>query len=333
MSSSTQANVMQLLYQSCGGPNWHTSTNWNDQSINVCDWFGITCDETQSIIDIALGSNGLTGTIPTEIFLLPQLKRLSLFANSVFFSFDGIENAQNLHVLILDETGLTSLAGAGNAVGLRQLNVRFNQITGPIPAELSRLTNLQALGLSGNALTGTVPTWLSQLSMLQTLLLANNQLSGTLSDFHGLAQLDYLDLSSNRLTGTVPQDLLPSLPVEVNVLVDLSNNMFSGTLSSQLASRGNGLAVDLQNNQISAVDANLCTSSQYQCDGILCPAGTFNIQGRQTNANTPCQDCPQAKFMGSIQCSGQSSVVVRGSIASFVLILCSLSAAWTYMLQ
>jgi Leucine-rich repeat (LRR) protein len=323
-SGLTQQSILQSLYSSCGGEHWHTHTNWNDTTTSVCDWYGIACDETESVTSITLGSNQLTGSVPSEIFLLPQLQRLSFFANPVAFPFEGIENAQNLQVLILDETGLPSLAGVGNAVGLRQLNVRFNQLAGPIPAELSQLTNIQALGLSGNALTGSIPTWFSQLTLLQDLLIANNQLSGALYDFQGLSFLQYLDLSDNHLTGTVPENLLPSLPADQSILVDLSKNYLLGTLSAVLASRGKGLSVDLQDNQIEAVDTSLCSSSQYQCDGILCPIGTYNPQGRQTNADTPCQPCSEAKFMGSTQCGNKSSASRAEAVwMLFGLLLCS----------
>ena len=39
-------------------------------------------------------------------------------------------------------------------------------MTGPIPAELGDLTNLQSLDLNNNQLTGPIPGWLGDLSNL-----------------------------------------------------------------------------------------------------------------------------------------------------------------------
>ena len=56
--------------------------------------------------------------------------------------------------------------------------LRTNQLTGPIPAELGNLTNLQVLFLSFNQLTGPFPDELGNLTNLQVLGLADNQLTG-----------------------------------------------------------------------------------------------------------------------------------------------------------
>ena len=87
-----------------------------------------------------MGSNGLVGQIPKEIFDLPNLKTLSLYSNAVEFSFDGIGQATNLEVLSLDSTKLNSLNGVGAGLSLVEVDVRFNQLSGPIPEELSSLS-------------------------------------------------------------------------------------------------------------------------------------------------------------------------------------------------
>ena len=47
-----------------------------------------------------------------------------------------------------------------------QLNLRWNQLSGEIPAELDNLANLERLRLDGNELSGCVPSSLSgQLNM------------------------------------------------------------------------------------------------------------------------------------------------------------------------
>ena len=51
-------------------------------------------------------------------------------------------------------------------------------MTGPIPAELGQLSELQKLNLAGNRLTGLIPPELGALSQLTTLELDSNELSG-----------------------------------------------------------------------------------------------------------------------------------------------------------
>ena len=112
------------------------------------------------------------------------------------------------------------------------LDLRENELAGPIPPELARLSNLERLDLGWNQLTGPIPFELVQLSNLSYLYLGWNRLTG---DFPiELVQLDnltYLHLGYNRLTGNIPPDLgqLGSL-TELN----LADNRLTGTIPPEL---------------------------------------------------------------------------------------------------
>ncbi len=83
-----------------------------------------------------------------------------------------------------------------------------NALTGPIPAELGNLENLENLGLGFNALTGRIPGELGALAGLWQLHLAGNALSGPLpAELGNLANLGSLSLQSNELTGPIPEAL------------------------------------------------------------------------------------------------------------------------------
>jgi Leucine-rich repeat (LRR) protein len=89
-----------------------------------------------------------------------------------------------------------------------QLSLASNRLSGTLPPELGRLTDLQVLGLSSNQLTGSIPSELEQLTNLLELSLNNNQLSGALPQTLGqMTDLQYLDLSSNQLSGRLPCSL------------------------------------------------------------------------------------------------------------------------------
>jgi hypothetical protein len=322
----TEREILQQLYDATNGRNWHNNANWYTNA-HYCEWYGVTCDNAKSVVNIVLGSNKLQGTIPTVIYQLPNLARLSLFSNDIDISFDGIERARNLRSLILESTGLTSLEGIGNARGLKELNVRYNALHGTIPSEVQRLVYLEAIEASDNKLSGSLPTWLGMLPGLDTLVLSKNKFGGPLPDFSDLPALVFLDLSHNHFTGQVPPTLLENSIVKDKIFVDLSDNRLSGTVPGDLK-RLERLQINLQNNQITGMSEDLCKINgwndndveQYGCDGIMCPVGTYNAAGRQTADNGECGFCKVARYMGQTKCSGALRILASaGALALFVV--------------
>ena len=89
-----------------------------------------------------------------------------------------------------------------------ELDLADNRLTGPIPAELGALTNLQTLSLSNNELTGPIPAELGDLTNLQNLWLFDNQLTGPIpAELGALSRLVSLELAGNKLTGPIPAEL------------------------------------------------------------------------------------------------------------------------------
>ena len=68
-----------------------------------------------------------------------------------------MDQASELEALLLDNTGLESMQGVGNAQSLVELSLGSNQLLGPTQEELSRLINIETLVLSHNKLNGYVP--------------------------------------------------------------------------------------------------------------------------------------------------------------------------------
>lgn len=75
-------------------------------------------------------------------------------------------------------------------------NVAGNNLTGALPAEIRKLTNLEVLIASNNKMTG-IPAEIGQLSKLKTANFANNNISGLPLEIGNLKNLEILDLRGN----------------------------------------------------------------------------------------------------------------------------------------
>lgn len=75
-------------------------------------------------------------------------------------------------------------------------DVSGNNLTGALPAEIRKLTNLEVLNASHNNMTG-IPAEIGQLSKLKTVNFANNNLSGLPLEIGNLKNLETLDLRGN----------------------------------------------------------------------------------------------------------------------------------------
>jgi len=318
-AQSMERGVLEAMFDQTGGPDgdWKTSTAWKTDA-NFCTWYGVDCDENGSVASIQLGSNGLKGSVPSLIWTLPNLVHLKIYGNDISLDVEGIGFAQNLQTLGLDDTGMKSLEGIGKARSLTNLNVAKNNLAGNLPEELSRLVNIQTLDLSQNRFTGELPFWLKNFASLTSLSVSNNKLEGNVPDFASLSKLSYLDLSHNEFGGNLSPTLLAGSPPDDKIVVDLSYNKIKGVIPGAL-SRLSRLSIQLEENLIIGIDIQVCSTDgwndfdamSYGCNGILCPIGTWNNLGRQSN-DVPCEPCNKAKYMGSTTCGKETTTVGSG---------------------
>ena len=131
---------------------------------------------------------------------------------------------------------------------LKWLYLGHNQLSGPVPEELSRLSNLQRLNLRSNELSGPIPVELSRLSNLELLYLGRNQLSGPVpEELSRLSNLVVLSLSRNQLSGAVPVELSRVSNLEWLLL---DHNQLSGAVPVELSRVSNLVWLRLGNNQL-----------------------------------------------------------------------------------
>ncbi|PHT40223.1 hypothetical protein CQW23_19077 [Capsicum baccatum] len=108
----------------CYDPKNHS---WN-KSTDCCSWDGVQCDETTGqAVELDLACSGLQGKFHTNssLFQLSNLKRLNLSYN--------------------DFSGSIISPKFGELSSLTHLYLEYSGFIGLIPAEISRLSKLQAL--------------------------------------------------------------------------------------------------------------------------------------------------------------------------------------------
>ena len=109
---------------------------------------------------------------------------------------------------------------------------RNNQMSGTIPSEMGRLTNLVILSLGNNRLTGSIPPEVTKLTQLELLSVEHNYLNSTIPlDIGRLSNLAVLSMDHNALTGVIP----PSVGRLQN-LVDLrlDHNVVKGSIPFEI---------------------------------------------------------------------------------------------------
>ena len=214
--------VLEVLYDSTGGPDWINNANWKT-SAPLGEWYGVTTDTAGQVTELDLSGNELTGPIPAPLGDLELLQELNLagrwdptsqqwFTNALTGPIpDELGRLDHLRQLSLGDNALTGEIpdALGNLANLESLDLGGNGLTGPIPAALGRLSNLRwSLSLSGNELSGRIPDALGNLTNLESLSLGGNGLTGPIPSSLGrLSSLRWLSLGWNELTGRIPDAL------------------------------------------------------------------------------------------------------------------------------
>lgn len=158
----------------------------------------------------------------------------------------------------------------GNVISLR---ITSNGLSGTIPLELARLSELRTLDLERNSLSGSIPPELGELANLTSLRLGINDLHGPIPvELGNLQELTYLDLSFNSLSGSIPSELgnlrnlnylginanllAGSIPPDLGNLTGLSNlqlsyNRLHGSIPPEIGNLSDLFLLHLQGNALS----------------------------------------------------------------------------------
>ncbi|CAB9496616.1 receptor-like protein kinase precursor [Seminavis robusta] len=202
------------------------------------EWVASLLEGNGKLTILDLNMNTLTGSIPSELGLLP-LKRLILTSNTLTGSIP--------HELL-------------NLTSLERLFLGENDLTGTLPSEIGQLTNLEYLYLNYNNISGSLPSEIGLLSQLVELSLSNTNMRGAIpEEIHsGLANLGALSLDGCNFTGTIS----PSLGLLTDLKkLHVSNNHFHGTIPSEIEALTLLRELQVNGNDLSGtVPVSFCTT-------------------------------------------------------------------------
>ncbi|KAK7845454.1 putative receptor-like protein kinase, partial [Quercus suber] len=140
------------------------------------------------LVNLSLGQNNLTGTIPAWIGNISSLNVLSLLENN----FQGSIPSELCRLSCL-----------------RFFKLSVNNLSGTIPLVIFNISSIYSFSITQNRLHGSLPPDVGlTLPNLQMFLGGQNSFTGPIPvSLSNASQLQFLDFSSNGLTGTLPQNL------------------------------------------------------------------------------------------------------------------------------
>ena len=189
--------------------------------------------------------------VECEALLVLNSRGLGITENTDPCTWEGVTCTDN-RVTHLNVPG-RGLSGSippelGNLTSLIDLELQFNDFTGPVPTQLGQLSKLESLRIGRNSLTGSIPAQIGNLTALRILQSESNQFSGPIPAAIGAAtSLQRIDLSFNMIGG--------SIPIELGNLSDLrflslENNQLSGPIPSELGQLDRVDTLVLSDNQL-----------------------------------------------------------------------------------
>jgi Leucine-rich repeat (LRR) protein len=207
---------LEAMYNETNGKNWTNNDGWMNETVDHCQWYGISCDDEGYVTSIDLRDNNLEGQFPV------YTRRVAL------------DPWVGGWIHILDNEWVFSKYGLAKLYELKTLDLANNKLTGTI--EYAPLYNLRVLthfDVSGNQLRGEVDALVAP-SLTYAAFSSNN--FTTMRRFQkykvSLQTLRYCDVSNNAIQEDA-NDLLENVPPSIVQFI-ASNNQINGSLPASV---------------------------------------------------------------------------------------------------
>mmetsp|Transcript_29163 Transcript_29163/g.61908 ORF Transcript_29163/g.61908 Transcript_29163/m.61908 type:complete len:1302 (+) Transcript_29163:372-4277(+) len=280
------------------------------------DIYAISLRRLANLTVLDLGHNNLFGVIPEEITDLRRLTHLKLENNQLSRSVPtSLSTLPKLRTLQLQENYLTYMLMNNGYDSLEHLDLGDNYLMGTLQYDLWRLSRLEYVSLRDNNLFGGLTNY-PRLANLTHFDISLNQISGYLPE-EGLSnnpKLRHLNVSWNNLLGPIRGNIMQAAFESGNegsyqpyYVLDLSFNKLDGTMPNFDVSM---LDINVVGNMLTGIDPMACEHGlwnggavgMFLCDGIACPNGTANSEGRRTSEANPCKQCNASSHFGTVGC-------------------------------
>ncbi|MES1912359.1 MAG: hypothetical protein MHM6MM_004646 [Cercozoa sp. M6MM] len=222
--SGAQKTALESIYDTLGGTSWTNNSNWKNSSVDACDWHGVTCDGTKSVVtELVLAENGLSGSLLNGMFdAFTGLKVLNLQRNALTGTITENTFAQNtaLEELVVGENAFDGIFPeylCNTAPNIRQIMAGLDAT---IVDNDRWYIDFTHVAVAKNQLTGELTDRLLNCTSLTHLDLRDSQVTGVLPESIGahLIALEYLNLVNSQVSGVLPASL-GSIPTLRSLLV------------------------------------------------------------------------------------------------------------------
>lgn len=205
---------------------------------------------SNSLRDISLRYNLLTGQIPSSVSQLSNLIDLDLSSNqlsgSIPLEIGHVFNLQSLRLYdnVLSGTIPSSMT---NMSVLRECLLYTNGFHGSLPGDIASWMYLTDFIVSQNSLEGSIPSNLSRWQSIEQFEIYLNQLTGMLPSSTPWAMLTSLQINGNYFTGTLPAAIGQFHQVQY---VNGFENFFSGSFPPSIAHWTSVIIFDFHGNRL-----------------------------------------------------------------------------------
>ena len=282
--NESDLGVLNLLYETSGGPDWTNSTGWLETPA-LDEWYGVTVDALGRVVTLDLSRNGLAGQLPGNLSELAQMTELRIAQNTGLSGRLPLSLADlSLRALHYAGTELCAPADASFQAWLGDivshegtssecgplsdrevLEALYDATGGPdwthnenwrtdaplgewYGVEVDDQGRVVGLGFAANRLTGRIPRELGGLANLQWLELYRDDLTGSIPpELGNLANLESLSLGENDLTGAIPSELGGLANLE---RLYLHENDLTGPIPPELGNLANLRRLNLSANRL-----------------------------------------------------------------------------------